>query len=278
MFPMKSKLLTILILSGFCKLAYPVSPQAAPDIYAAGPTPPLLANSGIFAAERAAYALLEAVLHQTKSVISSTSCANSVSVSDISIYTDGSVNNPTFNFVTIDSIASSYTLNATLNNYSSFWGQTLTIKQPATGSFIKHPIYTYSANVSYNGADSIMVMNQINSVKGINGLPDNYQSQVIKDFYAATDADTGLPYIFDWGVQSLSKLNYPVENYWQRSKALRDDATIGRTVFELDRIVGASACRIIIDISGDNNEDYFWQTGTLTISSVRPSPAYQFDF
>jgi len=275
---MKSKLLTILILTGFCKLAYPDSPQAAPDIYAAGPTPPLLANSGLYAAERAAYALLEAVLHQTKSVISSTSCANSTSVSEISIYADGSVNDPAFNFVTVGSITSGYTLNATLSSYSSFWGQTLTINQPATGSFLSHPLYSYSANVAYNGADSIMVMNQTNSVKGVNGLPDSYQSQVIKDFYAATDPNTGLPYIFDWGVQSLSKLNYPVENYWQRSKALRDDATIGRTVFELDRIIGASACQIIIDISGDNNESYFWQTGTLTISSVPPSPAYQFDF
>jgi hypothetical protein len=275
---MKSKLLTILILSGFCKLACPESPQAAPDIYAAGPTPPLLANSGLFGAERAAYALLEAVLHQTKAVISSTSCANSASVSDISIYTDGSVNDPAFNFVTVNSIAATYTLNATLNPYSSFWGQTLTIKQPATGAFLNHPIYSYSASVAYNGASSIMVMNHNNSIKGINGLPDTYQSQIIKDFYAATDSSTGLPYIFDWGVQSLSKLNYPVETYWQRSKALRDDAEIGRTVFELDRIIGASACQIIIDISGDNNEDYFWQSGTLTISTVPPSPAYQFNF
>ena len=123
-----------------------------------------------------------------------------------------------------------------------------------------------------------MVTDSTSIVKGINGLPDTFQGKEIKDFYNATDNTTGLPYIFDWGLQSLSKLNYPIQKYWQRSKALRDDGVVGRTVFVKDRLVGPNSCRIVIDTSGNNNADYFWQNGTLSISTTQPSPAYQFDF
>jgi len=96
--------------------------------------------------------------------------------------------------------------------------------------------------------------------------------------YVATDSVTGLPYIFDWGVVSLSKLSYPIQQYWQRSKVLRDDGVLGRTIFVKDRLVGPNACRIVIDTYGDNNADYFMQYGSLTISTTPPMPEYQFDF
>ena len=146
------------------------------------------------------------------------------------------------------------------------------------GALKRIPLISYQANASYNAQSSIMTMKGISTVIGINGVPDAYQEQIIKDFYVATDDTTGLPYIFDWGLQSLSKLNYPVQKYWQRSKSLRDDGVIGRTVFVKERLVGPNACRIVIDMSGYNNADYFWQSGTLTVSTEPPSPQYQFDF
>jgi hypothetical protein len=275
---MKYRLLVTGLLTGICDIASPASPPMAPDMYSAGPTPPVLANTGIFASERAAYALLEGALQQAEAAIAATSCSNSVGSFDLFVYSDGSVNNPDFNFVTVDSPASTFTLSATLNPNNTFRGQTLTLKQTASGAFKRTTLFNYKAYVSYNAQSTIMSMNSESTVKGINGLPDTYQEQVIKDFYLAKDSISGLPSIFDWGLQSLSKLNYPIQKYWQRSKSVRDDGVIGRTVFVKDRLVGPNPCRIVIDTSGYNNPDYFMQSGTLSVSTVLPSPEYQFDF
>lgn len=276
---MKSELLTTtILLTGFCNIAFSASPVEAPGIYSGGPTSPLLSNTGIFASERAAYALLEGALQQAETVIAATSCSKSVGTFDLFVYSDGSLNNPAFNFVTVDSPASTFTLSAKINANVPFRGQTMAINQAQQGAFKRVTLFNYNANVSYNAQNSIMVMDSNISVKGINGLPESYQSKVIKDFYVATDSVTGLPYIFDWGVVSLSKLSYPIQQYWQRSKVLRDDGVLGRTVFVKDRLVGPNACRIVIDTYGDNNADYFMQYGSLTISTTPPMPEYQFDF
>lgn len=275
---MKIEVFTMAFLFGFCHVAYPAPPPMPPDLYSAGPTSPLLTNTGIFASEKAAYSLLEGVLQQVEAVIAATSCAKSIGIFDINLYSDGSVNDPAFNFVTVDSPASTFTLNAKLNANNTFRGQTMIINQNVVGAFKAIPLFNYTAYVSYNAQGSIMVTDSVSVVKGINGLPDMHQSKVIKDFYSATDATTGLPYIFDWGLQSLSKLNYPVQKYWQRLKSLRDDAVIGRTVIVKDRLVGPTSCRIVIDTNGYNNADFFWQSGTLTVSTTAPTPEYQFNF
>jgi hypothetical protein len=111
------------------------------------------------------------------------------------------------------------------------------------------------------------------SVLGINNRFDRYYGKVIKDFYRGSLDDQTNEYynIYDWGLQALDKLGYPVNKYWQRSKSHRDDGSIGRTVFVKDRLVGATSCRIVIDTSGFNNEDFFDQTGWLKIAAVSPS-------
>ena len=275
---MKYRLLAAGLLIGICGVATAVSPPMPPANYANGPAAPLFSDAGIFVSERTAYALLEGVLQQTEVAIAASSCTNSAGTFDIFLYADGSLHNPDFNFVTVDSPASTFTLNADVNYNNTFRGQTLTIRQSGMGALKRIPLISYQANASYNAQSSIMTMKGISTVIGINGVPDAYQEQIIKDFYVATDDTTGLPYIFDWGLQSLSKLNYPVQKYWQRSKSLRDDGVIGRTVFVKERLVGPNACRIVIDMSGYNNADYFWQSGTLTVSTEPPNPQYQFNF
>ncbi len=272
---MKNKFLAMIVLSGFCHPAISqVVPVPPPSIYSSGPTSPLLANSGLFVPEKAAYSLLNAALFQAQAVVSETSCASSAGVFNVTLYADGTTNDPSFNFVTVGSV----TLKANIGPTDVFWGQTVSITQSAAGSLSDSNLLNYVATAVYNAESSIMLMTHTSSVAGINGLPVLVTGKQIKDYHQATDSSTGLPYIYDWGVQPLSKMNFPTENYWQRSKALRDDATIGRTVFEADRINGPNACQIILDISGYNDEDYFWQTGTLTIAPVPPSPEYQFDF
>ena len=276
---MKYKFLILILIASYCNVATPAGiPPMAPDIYSAGPTSPVLSPTGIFASERAAYSLLEGVLLHTEAVIAATSCTQSAGVFDITLYSNGSVNDPAFNFVTVDSPASTFTLSANIYAKNAFRGQSMTISQTGTGAFKRVTLFNYSAFMSFNALGTMMVMDGNSMVQGIDGVPSAYQSKVIKDYYRATDSSTGLPYIYDWGLQSLSKSNYPIQKYWQRSKSLRDDSQVGRTVFVKDRLVGPNACRIVIDTSGYNNMDYFWQTGTLTISASPPALDYQFAF
>jgi len=275
---MNHKITISALLTSFAVMATAAPPPMPPDIYAAGPTSPQVANTGLFAPERAAYALLEGALQEAEAAIAATNCSDSVGTYDLYIFSDGSVKNPSANLVTVDSPASSFTLYATINRNDQFKGQSMTISQTEPGAFKRVALRDYFADVAYNAQGTIMTMKSSLQVKGINNIYNLFQGSVFKDFYAATDSLTGLPYIFDWGLQSLSKLGYPIQKYWQRSKALRDDGEPGRTLIVKDRLVGPTSCRIVIDTQNYNNSDFFSQWGTLTISTNVPSAAFEFDF
>ena len=274
---MNHKIIISALLTGFSAITAADLPPRPPNIYAAGPTSPQLANVGLFASERATYALLEAAMQEAEAVIAATNCASSVGTYDLNVFSDGSVNNPNANWVIVDSPASTFTLYATLDPNDWFRGQTMSISQTVSGALKRVALATYFANVAYNAQGTMMTMNSSLKVKGINGVYNILQANVVTDFYTATNSFTGLPYIFDWGLQSLSNLGYPVQKYWQRLEALRDDGSPGRTQFVKDRLVGPTSCRIVIDTSDYNNADYFFQTGTLTISTSAPKIAYPFD-
>ena len=145
-----------------------------------------------------------------------------------------------------------------------------------SGILKSKPVQNYRAQLAYNSANNMLDSQSSVQVLGINQRFDTYTGKVIKDFYNGTidPNSTDRVNIYDWGLQSLDKENYPVNKYWQRSKSHRSDGSIGRTVFVKDRLVGATSCRIIIDTLGENNQDFFSQTGSLTIQTgVNPNAA-----
>jgi hypothetical protein len=137
------------------------------------------------------------------------------------------------------------------------------------GTLNGRPVRNYHADLAFNGVNNMMDSTSYVEVLSINNRYDRYYGKVIKDFYRGSLDNASSEYynIYDWGLQSLDKLGYPVNKYWQRSKSHRDDGTIGRTVFVKDRLVGSTSCRIIIDTKGFNNQDYFQQTGSLIIQT-----------
>lgn len=276
---MYSKILLTALLAGFTVMSK-ADPIPPPDIYNQGPASPLVASTDISAAERAAFALLEGVMQMAEARIGATNCSLSSGTFEVLIFSDGSTNNPDYNFVVVASPGStSFKLRATLNTWDSFWGQRMVINQQGGGGLMQVPLSNYYAQASYNAKGTIMEMDSSLNYMGSNGRFNALKGKVIKDFNLVTDTSTGLPYIFDWGVQSLSKLGFPIHQYWQRSKVMRDDSVAGRTVFVKDRITGPTSCRIVIDTQDYNNQDFFYQTGTLTISTSTPgSPVNEFDF
>lgn len=275
---MAKYLFLAVLLNGFSGAAAADDAPAPPDIYAAGPSSMMIAATYLSVPEKAGYAMLEAAMQQAEARIVATNCTTSAGIFEVTLFSDGSVNNPSYNFITVNSPGSSFTLNATLSAEIPFWGQSMTIKQSGAGALKGWPIAGYAASVVYNGFETLMNMTSTTSVMGVNGRYQAFSSRLTKNFYRGVDQVTGMPYIFEWGLQTFSMLGYPVQKYWNRAKALRDDSVPARTLIVKDRLVGPTPCRIVVDTSNYNNMDFFYQIGTLTISTSRPAPPYDFNF
>jgi len=260
------------------------TPPVVPSIYSTGPSAPVLNTTNLSAAENSAYALYEGVLQIAEASIHATSCKPASY--NVQVYADGSLNNPSMNEVQVlasdGSQAPQFSLSASVSSPVTGRGQQVSVNLVGTQGYIgATKITSFTSTYAYNNVENMLVSNNTQiGVVGINGgLPDLYSGAVIKDFYRGDMSNSSDPQyynIFDWGLQAISKLNYPVNKWWQRSESHRDDGTIARTVFVKDRLVGASACRIVLDTTGYNNENYFWQggavgTGMLTITTNLPS-------
>ena len=91
--------------------------------------------------------------------------------------------------------------------------------------------------------------------------------------YAERKAYAGLEAAMTVLEAYVRKLNKPVEKWWQRSKSRRSNSFDARTVFQKDRLVGNTRCRITIQTDGINAGDWFEQYGTAEITRVNPSAA-----
>jgi hypothetical protein len=254
-------------------LAGAADAPGAPSQYDTGPLSPIVNQTNLTVHERAAYAMLEAVLQMTEGKIHADGCkATSL---PLKVYSDAGGQND----ASLGSFGNNVKVVASVAP-ATFRGQKVTtVQNPAVGTIAATPVGNFSSTMSYNDANNMMTGSMSVDVLGANGQLNQFTGLVIKDFYKGTGPDQYL--IFDWGLQSLSKLGYPVEKYWQRSKVRRDDGGIGRTVFVKDRLVGNTACRITIDLSGANGPSLYWQEGTLAIAQVAPAapvPEFGVDF
>jgi len=276
----KLNVLTAAILAGFSGMALSAPPPPVPDMYKFGPSSLQFQNLNLSDAERAGYALAEGVMQMAEAaILAKASCAAAAGTYNIvDFFASGDVGQPWANTVTVLSPGGSFTLQAILNPENSFYGQTMKVVQPPLNSLTDTLAGTRLKNfyneVSFNAAGTMMTGEGKVEAKGANNIFDLFQLKVIKDFYH-DDIYVGqgerIPVIYDWGLQSVSKLGYPLNKYWQRSKSLRDDGFQGYTHFIKDRLVGSSACHIDLTTRGSNNADFFQQEGTLTIESKTPN-------
>jgi hypothetical protein len=276
----KLNVLSAAILAGFSTAALSAVPPAVPDMYLNGPASLQFQDLSLSDAERAGYALAEGVMQMAEAtILAKASCSAAAgSYPIVDFFASGDAYSPAANTVTVLSNAGSFTLLADLDPIDTFRGQTMTIYQDGNGKLAGTGLKEYTNEVSFNAAGTMMVAEGSVKAKGVNNIYDLFQLKIIKDFYrdnvvlnGTVDKRAQVPVIYDWGLQSVSKLGYPLNKYWQRSKSLRDDGFAGYTHFVKDRLVGSSACRIDLYTTGSNNADFFQQSGTLTISPTLPS-------
>ena len=274
------------IVAGISTAAFALEPPPPPSMYGDGPVSLQVTATDLSVPERAGYALYESLMQTAEAAILAKNCDKMKGTYQLTTFADGATDSPSSNSLTVFSPGGvgSLTLSAKLKAPDKFRGQILTTEQVGAGSLNGVLVQKASGTSSFN-AKGTMMMGWFNvNVKGINGLFDQFNGKVIKDFFR----DTGLrpltacavettcapedPYIYDWGLQGVAKMGYPVNKWWQRSKSIRDDGYTGTTVFVKDRLVGAGgSCRITLASEGSNNADLFWQDGYLTISTDKPS-------
>ena len=276
MFKLKQTSLSIataLALAGASVMATADNAPAPPPFYDAGPTNFLVNDTDMTLSERKAYAGLEAVMTVLESYVHAFGCTPAeYPVSVIADFTDfDAAGNPDlFNNVVVDNFEMFMDLQPNMPGR----GQTVAVTS-FRGVIGGRDIGAYDALFTYNDDNNIMDGQWALTLFGRN-RPDRYSGIVIKDFYLGEDdtTTTGIredDILYDWGLQSVRKEGKPVEKWWQRSKSRRDNFVIGKTVFQKDRLVGQFACRIVVDVEGDNNSDVFWQDGTATIARLLPS-------
>jgi hypothetical protein len=293
----KLKLLTAAILVGLSSnaLATQQVPTDVPPRYLDGPLSPFVDTTNLTAAEKAAYGIYEGLLQVAEGVIDATNCHEFSGL--VTVKANGKSSTPINggpfvgwyilprpgeNYATVTSLGGTLKLEAALWNPVAGRGQKVEVKQPFTfplGSLDGTDVASYKGTFVYNSVNNMMVGNDAAwEIRGFNGDLDAYKGTVIKDFYRGSTCDRCDEYytIYDWGLQAVSKLNYPVEKYWQRSKSRRSDGAVGRTVFVKDRLVGESSCRITIDTSGENSAaPIFWQNGYIKVEQVDPGTEVQ---
>ena len=262
---------TAAVLLGISTLAS-ANPPGAPAIYDNGPASPLLNMTNMRDTERTAFALYEALMQATEALVYVKGCTP-FSV-PVEAFSDGS-NNVGFNFLEVQTFGG-VRLQATLQPPVPGFGQNIDVVQaPANGVLNNVAVDSLRGRYTYNHLSNLMVGERTAvRVAGQNGRPDQFYSAVIKDFYHGNtfSSDPGSFFeIFDYGLQSVSKSGFPVNKWWQKSKAVRDNGQQGCTVFQKDRLVGAGACRITLSTVGYSQPGLFWQDGNLTVSQVTPS-------
>ncbi len=267
----KKTTLTAAVLLGISSIASAGSPPGVPDIYLpAGPATPELNNTNMRTVEKAAFALEEAMMQATEAHIYVNGCED-LTV-PVSIY----AHDPSKSYYIKTNTPNSVKLVATPRTVVKGFGQHFDIDQPIMGLLDGKEVYKVRGRYSFNADNNMMVneKTQIDNLSQLGGV-DTFYSSVIKDFYHGNTYDISGNYyeIYDYGLQSLSKAGYPVNKWWQQSKAIRDNGQEACTVFQKDRLVGVSACRIVIATEGKSQPGIFNQTGTLTVSPVTPDTA-----
>lgn len=262
--------ITAAVLLGSTSIVSADAPSA-PAIYNNGPLNPQLNMTNMRDTEKAAFALFEGLMQATEAIIYVNGCT--AMTADVTVSADGD-NASGLNYIRVDQLLG-LRLDAAYNVPVPGFGQGVNISQAAPGYIGLNPVFGVDGRYVYNEKSNLMV-NEVTqlSVIGQLGAPDVFRSSVIKDFYHGDAYGQGSFYeIYDYGLQVLSKEGYPVNKYWQKSKAIRDNGQQGCTVFQKDRLVGVNECRIVLETTGQSQPGFFYQTGTLSVSPVNPVDA-----
>lgn len=256
-----------------------------PSMFKNGPVAPTaikLKNN-----ELASFMLLESTLEVASLASVSDGCQAAEGRYSIELTVDGTINQPKNNVIKISTQgkAEPLILNATIDTPDNFRGQTIHVHQANNSKLKETLISEYSATSTVNRALTLMTMHSHAKASGQNNTLIPYQNLRIKHFYEKQKTENKKQYILGWGLTSLSKANFPINQYWVQFKALKENGQLKRVFLQEDRLVGISFCRIAIDSENTNKITKDTNTqknlvlkGTMTITKSRDPLSVTTDF
>ena len=251
-----------------------------PSMFNDGPAAAITAIK-LKTSEIASIALLESVMEVASLASLAGNCQSAEGNYSIELTTDGAINKPENNVVKITSPKNSepLILNAIIETPDSFRGQNINIRQTKNSKIKETLISGYSGVATVNRELTLLNMHSNAKVLGQNNTLTPHQNLLTKHFYEEQKPNSKKQYILGWGVSSLSKAGFPINQFWVKFKALKADGQLKRVLLQKDRLVGASFCRIVIDGTTDTKKDTekeqqnFVLKGTMTITkSDAPLP------
>ena len=218
-----------------------------PDLFDNGPNP--VEKIKLEANEIASLLLQESVIDVSSAAIMTGGCQSVEGNYTVEVSADGAINKPGTNFVKIGSAENPepIVLNATIDDFRDFFGQTFAITQAKKNKLNDTLISEYSSALSVDHGFTLLSMAGSANVAGQNHGNIPYRSVLIKNFYEEHLPGNSGSYVQGWGAHSLSKSGYPANKAWVRVKALRSNGQIKHAVFLSEWLTGVSACRIVIN-------------------------------
>ncbi len=250
-------------------LGVSAGPPGVPSIYEKGPLiGPYYANPGLFTAEKAAFSALESAMQVGEGAVYQGGCAAASRKYDMSSFVD----QDGYGYVDVSSGgALQFRLNVKPGPTTPAPSGTSFIVS-GTGHLGGTTLSSFSSTARYSAGGAMMTEGATLSVRSVNNNFDYLSGFIIKDFFKV-NAQSYIPVIYDWGLQSMHKNTIPQDKWWQRSVATRSDGVVGRTIWWKDRLFSAKnggVCHIKIDLSGTNDADLFAEDGSFTISRIAP--------
>ncbi len=246
------------VILSFSQIAQASSePVKVPSIYDDGPGPAPIAAIKLESDEIASLMLLESVMDISSSAVLAGSCQSAEGSYSIEIFADGAINKPETNIVKITSPGNSepLVLNAIIEAPDSFIGQNINILQAKNSKLKETLLSEYSGVATVNRELTLLSMHSRTLAQGQNNNLISYQGLLIKHFYEEQKPDNKNQYILGWGSASLSKEDFPANQFWVRFKALKVHGELKRMVLQEDRLIGTSSCRILIDSAAEIKKD-----------------------
>jgi len=257
---------------------YANQPPRTPELYDTGPASALLSNTQLNTVDKTLYALYQAIISVSKGVVNSKSCTAVSGKYSVNVTVNGVVADPKNNQIIIKSVDNNkepFILQANVESPLEFRGQEIKIEQFGKGLLGDSVIEKFGSNASFNLEGSMVSAENSFEINGINGVNEKFKNNTIDNLYISTDPNQ----IHGWGSDSLSKLDFPIEKYWMRSKIWRQNGVFERVILANDRVIGASPCRILFESVQVKNQDKLMQTGILVISDDKPNvSALDFNF
>jgi hypothetical protein len=148
---MKTKILTTAVLLGIASLAN-AEPVSAPKIYDNGPASPLLNTTDMRVDEKAAFAMMEAMMQTTESYIYAKTGCPTLSV-DVEVYSHSGSNTHFIEDKTYGGIRLEATPQPAVNGY----GQAFNVNQPAAGVLNGTKVRRAKGMYLFNNKNNMMI-------------------------------------------------------------------------------------------------------------------------